>query len=370
MYDAVAIGELLIDFVHKGNNENGYPIMHANPGGAPGNFLSVLAKYGLNTGFIGKVGNDAFGSMLIDTLSRSGIDTSGVVADDNVFTTLAFVTLDAHGDRTFSFARKPGADTMLQSAELKNDMIQNTKVFHFGTLSMTDEPVREATKQAVVTAKKSGALITFDPNFRAPLWKYKELAAEQMLWGVKQADVIKVGSDELRLLLDDDLQTAAHRLVADFGVKLVLVTMGKEGCYYVNQNCDGAMPTFNEVATIDTTGAGDIFGGSAVYKMLMTQTKPEELTKKQLNEIVTFANAAASISTTRYGGIPSIPEKEEVEKFLLAHKSVNEKMCSSTAYVRVEEHFVIYFTLLLVFCGADTCSCLYEICAMQIVKYA
>jgi len=197
--------------------------------------------------------------------------------------------------------------------------MRDTKVFHFGTLSMTDEPAREATKQAVIIAKNAGALITFDPNFREPLWKSKALAAEQMLWGVKQADVIKVGSDELCLLFDDDYPAAAHRLINDFGVKLVLVTMGKEGCYFANKVACGAVPTFNDVATIDTTGAGDIFGGSAVYKMLMTQTKPEELTKEQLVEIVTFANAAASISTTRSGGIPSIPAKQEVEQFLLTH---------------------------------------------------
>jgi sugar/nucleoside kinase (ribokinase family) len=321
MYDAVAIGELLIDFIAKGNTENGYPILHANPGGAPGNFLSVLAKYGLKTGFIGKVGNDAFGSLLLDTLAKSGIDTSGILMDDSVFTTLAFVTLNGDGDRNFSFARKPGADTMLRHNELKNSMMRETKVFHFGTLSMTDEPAREATKQAVITAKNTGALITFDPNYRAPLWKSKELAAEQMLWGVKQADVVKIGSDELGLLFDDDYPAAASRLVKDFGVKLVLVTMGKEGCYFVNQNACGAVPTFQEVKTIDTTGAGDIFGGAAVYKMLTTKTNPEDLTKKQLVEIVTFANAAASLSTTRNGGIPSIPEKAEVEHFLQAHQN-------------------------------------------------
>ncbi len=320
MYDAVAIGELLIDFVHKGNTENGYPIMHANPGGAPGNFLSVLAKYGLKTGFLGKVGSDAFGELLLDTLAKAGIDTAGIISDDSVFTTLAFVTLDADGDRTFSFARKPGADTRLQHAELKNSMIQDTKVFHFGTLSMTDEPAREATKLAVTAAKNAGALITFDPNYRAPLWKSKALAAEQMLWGVKQADVIKVGSDELRLLLDDDTETAAHRLIQDFGVKLALVTMGKEGCYFVNKNACGAVPTFNDVKTIDTTGAGDIFGGAAVYKLLETQMKPEKLTKEQLVELASFANAAASLSTTRSGGIPSIPAKEEVERFLSEHQ--------------------------------------------------
>lgn len=319
MYDTVALGELLIDFAHKGFTENGYPIMHANPGGAPGNFLSVLAKFGLNTGFIGKVGNDAFGSLLIETLSKSGIDTSGIVTDDNYFTTLAFVTLDEHGDRTFSFARKPGADTMLSKTELKPSMIQNTRVFHFGTLSMTSELAREATKHAVNMAKNAGALITFDPNYRPPLWQSQELAAEQMLWGMKQADIVKVSSDELRILLDDDYEAAAQRLIQDFGVKLAFVTLGKEGCYFANQNACGLVSTFNDVKTIDTTGAGDIFGGSAVYKVLMANKKPEELTKEQLTEIVTFANASASLSTTRSGGIPSIPEKAEVESFLSQH---------------------------------------------------
>ena len=200
MYDVVAIGEVLIDFASKSADADGYPTMAANPGGAPCNFLSALNAYGKKTAFLGKVGDDAFGHLLLGTLRKAGIDTKGIVVDPDVFTTLAFVTFDASGDRSFSFARKPGADTQLRWDELDRTILDGTRVFHFGTLSLTDEPARTATQKAVAYAKAAGKLITYDPNYRAPLWKTEQAAREQMLWGLQQADVVKISDEEVRFL--------------------------------------------------------------------------------------------------------------------------------------------------------------------------
>lgn len=316
MPDIVALGELLIDFVHKDTNEYGYPIMHANPGGAPCNFLCAAASCGASTAFIGKVGDDAFGHLLIKTLKEHRIDTSGVTVDPSVFTTLAFVTLDESGDRNFSFARKPGADTMLTKENLRYTLLRNTRVFHFGTLSMTNEPARTATREAVRIARESGAMITFDPNYRPPLWKDESEAADQMLWGIKHADVVKISEEEIKLLLNESVEEGARRLVEKFDVKLVLATMGKKGVFFANKNASGLVFAFTELPTVDTTGAGDIFGGSAVYKLLKTGKQPDELTCEELTEICRFANAMAGISTTRSGGLPSVPIRAEAEAFL------------------------------------------------------
>ena len=251
-----------------------------------------------------------------DTLKKYRISTKGVVMDPNVFTTLAFVTLDETGDRNFSFARKPGADMMLTTEDLRYSLLRNTKVFHFGTLSMTDEPARAATMEAVRIARESGAMITFDPNYRAPLWKNENDAAEQMLWGVKHADVVKINEEEIRLLLNETPEEGARRLVEKFGVKLVLATMGKKGVFFANKNASGLVFAFTNLKTIDTTGAGDIFGGSAVYKLMTCGKKPEELSCEELTEICRFANAMAGISTTRSGGLPSVPTRFEAEEFL------------------------------------------------------
>lgn len=313
--DVTALGELLIDFVHKGNNELGSPIMHGNPGGAPCNFLCALASCGEKTAFIGKVGEDAFGHMLKKTLDDHGIDTTGLLIDPDVFTTLAFVTLDETGDRTFSFARKPGADTMLRPEEIREEQLENTRVFHFGTLSMTDEPARSATRLAVEKARENGALITFDPNYRQPLWKSEEEAKEQILWGIRHCDVIKISEEELQLVFGKEPEDGAQALL-DCGVKLAFVTLGKKGVYAKNDQAQTVSPAFLELKTIDTTGAGDIFGGSAVYGVLDSGKKPEELTQEELTRICQFANAMAGLSTTRSGGIPSVPKKQEAINYL------------------------------------------------------
>ena len=314
MYDVIALGELLIDFAAISADTEGYPTMAAHPGGAPANFLAALASFGAKTALLGKVGNDAFGKLLLNTLQNAGIETGGMVVDPDVFTTLAFVTLDKSGDREFSFARKPGADTQLQFAELDLKLIDQTKVLHFGTLSLTDEPARSATYQAIAYAKQQGKLITFDPNLRKPLWKDLQMCKEQMLWGLQQADVVKISDEEVQFLFGLGVEEGAAHILQQFGVKLVFVTCGADGCYYKNALCAGKVPSLSDISVVDTTGAGDIFGGSAVWKLLQLGKAPAELTEEELRDVVGFACTAAGLSTTRPGGISSVPAYEDVCK--------------------------------------------------------
>ena len=311
MLDVVALGELLIDFAAKSTDEAGYPTLAANPGGAPGNFLAALNAYGKKTAFLGKVGNDTFGHLLLKTLNGAGIETKGIVVDDSVFTTLAFVTFDESGDRSFSFARKPGADTQLTWEEIDKSLIDDAKVFHFGTLSLTDEPVRSATRKAVAYAKERGKLITCDPNLRKPLWPGEDAAREQMLWSLHQADVVKISDNEVEFLWDCTPEEGADKLLDEFGVSLAMVTLGPDGCLLKTKNAAfrAACP---RVHPIDTTGAGDIFGGSAVARLLELEKPIPELTEADLAYIGSFAAAAASLSTESSGGIPSIPQKDAV----------------------------------------------------------
>lgn len=310
MYDVVALGELLIDFAQQSVDEGGYPTMAAHPGGAPGNFLAALNKYGARTAFVGKVGDDAFGRLLVNTLKEAGIETRGIVADPSVFTTLAFVTFK-DGDRSFSFARKPGADTMLRFDEVELSLIDQARVFHFGSLSLTGEPVRETTRRAVAYARERGKLITFDPNLRPPLWDSPEQAKEEILWGLDQADVVKISDEEVSFLWNCGEEEGARRLLEEHGVKLAMVTLGPRGCYLRNRKGACTVPS-PRVTVADTTGAGDIFGGSAVSRLLELGKAPEELEQAELEGIARFAATAASLSTEKPGGIPSIPEKEAV----------------------------------------------------------
>ena len=311
MIDVVALGELLIDFSAKSTDKKGYPTMVANPGGAPGNFLAALNAYGRKTAFLGKVGNDAFGHLLLVTLNEAGIETKGIVVDDSVFTTLAFVTFDESGDRSFSFARKPGADTQLTWEEIDTSIIDDARVFHFGTLSLTDEPVRAATQKAVAYAKEHGKLITCDPNLRLPLWPNAEAAKEQMIWSLHQADVVKISDNEVEFLWNCTPEEGADKLLQEFGVSLAMVTLGPDGCLLKTENAS-FRAVCPKVHPIDTTGAGDIFGGSAVSRLLELEKPIDALTEADLAYIGCFAAAAASLSTERSGGIPSIPEKEAV----------------------------------------------------------
>ena len=316
MVDVVALGELLIDFTCISADGEGYPTMAAHPGGAPANFLAALAKFGAKTALLGKVGSDAFGKLLLGTLRNAGIETDGMVVSDDVFTTLAFVTLDESGDREFSFARKPGADMQMRFEELNLKLIDEAKVFHFGTLSLTDEPARSATYQAVEYAKKAGKLITYDPNLRKPLWKDLEVCKQQMLWGLGQADVVKISDEEVQFLFGMGVQEGAEHILRNYGVKLVFVTCGAEGCYFKNAVACGMVPSLKDIKVADTTGAGDIFGGSAVWKLLQYGKAPETLNEEELRDVVSFACTAAGLSTTKPGGISSVPERETVEQRL------------------------------------------------------
>lgn len=315
MYDVVALGELLIDFASLDTDAGGYPTMKANPGGAPGNFLAALNAYGAKTAFLGKVGDDAFGHKLVATMAQAGIETKGIRIDPDVFTTLAFVTFDAQGDRSFSFARKPGADTQLKWEDVDLSLIDQSRVFHFGTLSLTDEPVRSTTQKCLAYARAQGKIITFDPNLRLPLWKCGEEAKEQILWGLRQADVVKISDEEVEFLWGCGPEEGADRLLRDYGVSLAMVTLGAKGCYLHSPAAEFRIGS-PKVTPIDTTGAGDIFGGSAVARLLELRKSAAELTGEDLAYIARYASAAASFSTEKSGGIPSIPEKETVLRYL------------------------------------------------------
>lgn len=312
MYDIAALGEVLIDFACVSQDEKGYPTMTANPGGAPANFLSTLSKYGAKTAFLGKVGSDTFGRLLLQTLAENGVDTRGVLVDNTVFTTLAFVTFDAAGDRTFAFARKPGADTQIRFEELDLSVIDDARAFHFGTLSLTDEPARSATYQAVAYAAAHKKLVTFDPNLRPPLWNNLQEAKRQMEWGLMQSDIVKISDEEVDFLWGISPKEGAEKLLRDCGVQLAFVTCGADGCVYKNHRAFGKMPALSDISVIDTTGAGDIFGGSAIGRILQSGKAPADLTDSELREIVRFATVAAGLSTTRLGGISAIPNYEEV----------------------------------------------------------
>ncbi len=312
MIDVVALGELLIDFATIGTDGEGYPTMAAHPGGAPANFLAALTRFGASTALLGKVGTDTFGKLLTGTLRKAGIETRGLIATDDVFTTLAFVTFDENGDREFAFSRKPGADTCISFEELDLSLIDEARVFHFGTLSLTDEPARSATYQAVAYAKSKGKMITYDPNLRKPLWADLEECKRQLIWGISQADVMKISDEEVEFLFGLGVEEGAEYLMKNFGLKLVFVTCGADGCYFKNPVASGKVPGMKGIKVIDTTGAGDIFGGSAVWKLLQLGKAPETLTEEEMRDIATFACTSASLSTTRSGGITSVHSYDEI----------------------------------------------------------
>lgn len=303
-YDVVALGELLIDFTAQGAGADGYPLMAAHPGGAPANFLAAIARLGGRTALLSKVGADAFGTMLTGTLREVGVDTRGVVVAEDAFTTLAFVTLDARGERSFSFARKPGADTQLRFEELDLSLIEKTKAFHFGTLSLTDEPARGATQRAVTFAKERGKLITFDPNLRPPLWKSLDGAREQMLWGLGQADVVKLSDNEVGFLFGLSPREGAAYIRERFGTQLVFVTCGADGCEFASLRAQGHVDGLKGLTVTDTTGAGDIFGGCAVWRLLQSGKPPAALDEAELRGIAEFACCVAGRSTEKAAASP------------------------------------------------------------------
>ena len=318
-YDVVALGELLIDFTENGTSAQGNPVFEANPGGAPCNVLAMLRKLDKTCAFIGKVGNDMFGQQLKAVAEEAGIDMSGLRMDDTVHTTLAFVKTYEDGDRDFSFYRNPGADMMLTEDELPMDMIRDTRIFHFGTLSMTHEGVRQATRVAVLAAKQAGAIISFDPNLRPPLWDSLNEARGQMLWGLSQADVVKIADNEIEFLTDtSDYDKGARLLRERFpGIRLLNVTAGANGSYAFCGDRKTFVPSFLLGGTIETTGAGDTFCASVLDFVLAHGT--DGLSKDDLKAMLRFANAAAYLVTTRRGAIRSMPQRQQVEAILKEH---------------------------------------------------
>ena len=309
-YDVIALGELLIDFTMNGQSEQGNNMFEACPGGAPCNVLALLNKMGKKTAFIGKVGKDQFGTLLRDTITEAGIDASNLMVDENVNTTLAFVHTFPDGDREFSFYRNPGADMMLTADEVNPEVVKDTKVFHFGTLSMTHDGVREATKKAVETAKANGCLVSFDPNLRPPLWSSLDLAKEQMEYGFGKCDILKISDNEIQFVSGkEDYDEGIAYLQETYNIPLILLTLGKDGsrAYYKGMRVE--RPGFS-VKAIETTGAGDTFCGSSLNYLVDHDF--ENLTEEQLGEMLTFANAAAALVTTKKGAIKAMPVKEEV----------------------------------------------------------
>lgn len=322
-YDVTALGELLIDFTENGISGQGNPMFEANPGGAPCNVLAMLTKLGHKTAFIGKVGNDFFGKQLKATLDELGINADHLMMDDKIHTTLALVHTYPDGDRDFSFYRNPGADMMLTKEEVPETLIRDSRIFHYGTLSMTDEGVRAATKKAIRIAEESGAIISLDPNLRPPLWNTLEEAKEQVLYGLAHCQILKISDNEIQWLTgEEDFTAGVNWIRSRFDIKLILVSMGREGsrAYYGDKMVEAA--PFLQEKTIETTGAGDTFGGCILH--YVAEHGLDDLTEEQLREMLTFANSAASLITTKKGALRVMPEEKEIEA-LIKSRAVYDK---------------------------------------------
>ena len=310
-YDVIALGELLIDFTESGVSKNGMKLFEQNPGGAPANLLTAVSHMGHKTAMIGKIGSDMHGSFLKKTLEQEGICTDYIMEDDSVFTTLAFVAINEKGERRFSFARKPGADTCLSASELNHQVIQDCRIFHFGSLSLTDEPARAATIQAVKIAKEAGALISFDPNYRASLWRNERDAVEAVQSVLPYADMLKISDEESVLLTGKmECQQAADNLLKK-GPNLVAITLGSQGVYLANRERHEQIPGF-PAEVVDTTGAGDSFWGGFLSKYLEHPMDMQAMSWDNWRACAMFGNATASLCVRKRGGIPAVPMKSEV----------------------------------------------------------
>ena len=320
-YHVTALGELLIDFTENGLSNQGNFLMEANPGGAPCNVLAMLQKLGKKTAFIGKVGNDFLGKHLKKVVEEVGIDTRNLLLDEDVHTTLAFVHTYADGDRDFSFYRNPGADMNLRPEEIDTDLIAQSEVFHFGSLSLTHPGVRKATEKALVTARENGCLITYDPNLRPPLWRDLEEAREQIAFGMRWCDVMKISDNEIQWFTGkEDFDEGIQILQDTYRIPLILLSLGKEGSRAYYQGIKVEAKPFLQKNTIETTGAGDTFCACVINYVL--EHGLQNLTEENLLEMLTFANAAASLITTRKGALRVMPEKTDVEA-LIADKHTN-----------------------------------------------
>ena len=314
-YDVTALGELLIDFTENGTSAQGNPVLEANPGGAPCNVLSMLNRLGHKTNFIGKIGEDMFGDQLEAALKEVGIGTEGLMRDDEVHTTLAFVHTAPDGDREFSFYRNPGADMMLSEDDVDAEQIKNSTIFHFGSLSMTDEVCRKATRKAIAIAEEAGILMSYDPNLREPLWKSMDLAKEQISYGLEHCNILKISDNEIQWLTGrEDYDEGIAMVQEKYNIPLILLSLGKTGSRAYTKNCRVEVPAFIQENTIETTGAGDTFGACILHYVLEHGWK--EYSEEELKEMLTFANAAASIVTTRKGALRVMPTKEEVQAML------------------------------------------------------
>ena len=314
LYDVTAMGEMLIDFTLNGQSEQGNNLFEACPGGAPCNVLAMLNKLGRKTAFIGKVGEDQFGRLLKGTIDELGIETKGLILDKEIHTTLAFVHTFPDGDREFSFYRKPGADMMLTEDEVDYDLIRQSRIFHFGTLSMTDEPVRSETKTALEVAKEAGCLITFDPNLRPPLWNSLDDAKKQMEYGFQYCDMLKISDNEIQFVSGkEDYDEGIRYLQDKYNIPLIFLTMGKDGsrAYYKDMRVE--RKGF-QVKAIETTGAGDTFCGCSIHGLLTHGL--EGLTEENLGDMLTYANAGAALITMKKGAIRSMPEPENITKLI------------------------------------------------------
>ena len=314
--NVVALGELLIDFTDNGISPQGNPVMEANPGGAPCNVLAMLTKLGYQTAFIGKVGDDMFGKQLADALCEVGIGTDGLVYDKKIHTTLAFVHTFPDGDRDFSFYRNPGADMMLSEDEIDEELIRNAEIFHFGSLSMTAEPVKNATIKALKTAKEAGVTISFDPNLREPLWDSLDDAKREISFGMSRCDILKISDNEITWFTGkvdfDEGVAALWEMYPD--IKMILVSMGRDGSRCYQKGRSVTVKPFLQEKTIETTGAGDTFCAGVLHYVLKQGLR--DYSEDEMKDMLTFANAAASIITTRKGALRVMPSKEEVEALI------------------------------------------------------
>lgn len=319
-YDVVALGEILIDFTFAGINAEGKNLYEENAGGAPANCVSAVAKLGGKGAFIGMTGRDSFGEDVRRVLEKISVDTSGMRYCESQHTTLAFVSLDAQGERHFSFCRNPGADTQIRPEDLDTEMLENSRILHVGSLSLTDEPAKSATLKAIEIVKKAGGLVSYDPNYRANLWKGRSDAIEVMKSIFPLADTVKVSDEELALLFGENISAEeGGNAILDMGASLAMITLGAKGVFYAakvpDKNRISGTVGCKSVKVVDTTGAGDSFTGGMLYR-LTRRENPLAFTKKELEEDLRFANTVASICVTRRGAIPALPTLEEVEEFL------------------------------------------------------
>ena len=314
IYDITVFGESLIDFTSQGPNEDGQMLYARNPGGAPANVAVAASKLGAHTAFVGKVGRDMHGEFLRSVLQKEDVDTTGLILDEQYFTTLAFVEVSETGERTFSFARKPGADTKIQKEEVDISVLDNTNIFHVGSLSLTDQPARDTTFYAVKRAKKKGSIISYDPNYRASLWKDEETAKQHMRSLIPYVVLMKISDEEAELLTEHkDIQEAAEDLYRQ-GVKIVAVTLGGDGAYIYCKEGGCMVPGFAVTQVEDTNGAGDSFWGGFLYKISTSEKQMDELTIKELAEYARFGNAVASLCVEKRGAIPAMPKLPQVEE--------------------------------------------------------